>query len=312
MPTDSPLTHTLLMVEPERFALNLETAANNAFQEIAINAEFSDKEIAGEAHREFWDLVNTLRQAEIQVVVCQSRKGILNPDSLFPNNWVSFHPERVVLYPMMAQNRRTERQIVEVIDQLTDGGVSVSKEILDLSPYEDQNQFLEGTGSLVLDRHNRLAYAALSARTTQKLIEHFCQEMEYRAITFSSTDKNDQVIYHTNVMMSVGKDFSVVCLQSIKDQAEKKKVHQSLIETNHEVIEISFEQLHSFAGNILHVVNIHNQSKIVMSLSAYTAFTARQKQQLQKYGELIFADLSIIERCGGGSARCMLTEVFTV
>lgn len=306
---ESQLTDTILMIEPSYFGLNIETKASNAFQPTRLPG--SEVYIRHQAKQEFQAMEETLRTEDVRVIACPSVKGISTPDAVFPNNWVSFHPDRVVLYPMLAPNRRQERQLTQVTHCLKESGVSISPNILDLSKYEEKNHFLEGTGSLILDRVNKVAFANISPRTTPELLTTFCEEMGYTSVVFNAVDKGGSDIYHTNVLMSLGREFAVLCWEAIRDPIQRKIVKETLDDLGKKVIDITYDQLYSFCGNILQILSTSGETKIVMSLSAYNAFKPEQKKALSQFGKLVPVDIATIETIGGGSARCMMAEVFS-
>lgn len=296
-------TSHILMVKPVQFDFNAETAVNNSFQ---INA--SDQSVQEKALKEFETFIATLRQHGIDVTVIDDTPEPNTPDSVFPNNWISFHENgSVLLYPMFAVNRRRERKqhVLDAIKQKFRVG-----EMIDMSAYENENIFLEGTGSMVLDRENKIAYACLSSRTNKKLLQEFCDTMGYRAISFTAVDHNDQPIYHTNVMMCVADEYAVICLDSIKNETERITVSNSLVQTGKQIIEISFDQMNHFAGNMLQVHNREGEKMLVMSSQAYESLTAQQKLSIEHFNRVIHSDITTIETNGGGSARCMMAEVF--
>ena len=299
-------TQTIMMVRPARFQLNDQTVGSNAFQDNSASGK--SEEVSQKAVAEFDNFVQILQKNGVNVIVVQDTMEPPKPDSLFPNNWVSFHADgTVVLYPMEAVNRRWERR--RAILDLLRTEFDIKNEI-DLSFYEQENKFLEGTGSLILDRENKIAYACLSSRTNPEILEDFAKKMDFEVVSFWSTDRQNKPIYHTNVMMCVGKKYVVICLESIKDAAERQKVVQIIQKTDKEIIEISFEQVESFAGNMLEVVNKAGESKLVMSEQAFKSLNTAQIGQIEKYSQIVAAPIYTIERYGGGSARCMLAEVF--
>jgi hypothetical protein len=229
------------------------------------------------------------------------------PDSIFPNNWVSFHAEgNIFLYPMQAENRRLERR-EDIIMRLEDR--FAVNHIVDLSRHESEGKFLEGTGSMVLDRNNKIAYACISPRTDKDILDVFCAQTGYKTVCFDAFDEHNKAIYHTNVLMCIGTKFAVICLDSIVNPHEKIEVSESLKAGHKEIIEISFAQMNHFAGNMLEVQNKDGAYFIVMSTSAFKSLTEQQKKVLGNYGELIYSDINTIESNGGGSARCMIAEV---
>lgn len=296
-------TSTILMIRPVNFGFNEETAASNAFQKKGA----SINNINERAQLEFDRMVKMLCANGVEVIVFDDTTKPQKPDAIFPNNWVSFHADgNVFLYPMQAENRRLERR-EDIITKLEDR--FKVKRVVDLSRFELEAQFLEGTGSMVLDRENKIAYACISPRTDREVLELFCEEEAYRPVTFDAVDENGQAIYHTNVMMCIGSKFAVVCMDCIANPHEKIVVRESLESAEKEIIEITFEQMDHFAGNMLEVKNKDDEFLIVMSRSAYDSLSENQKATLQKYGRLVYTDISTIEHIGGGSVRCMMAEV---
>jgi hypothetical protein len=297
-------TSTILMIRPIKFGYNEQTAESNAFQN---NIDLKAEEAQANALKEFDGFVAMLRGNSVNVIVIEDTLSPHTPDSIFPNNWISFHDNGdILLYPMQAENRRLERR--EDIIRKLEENYNV-KHVIDLSRFEAQNQFLEGTGSMVLDRQNKLAYACLSPRTDAEVLEAFSKHENYKILLFNSVDANNQPIYHTNVVMCIGTAFAVICLESIKDEEEKQLVIDTLKESGKEVIDITFDQMNQFAGNMLEVENTSGEKLLVMSQKAYQSLTTEQVATLSKYARLIYADLDTIETLGGGSARCMLAEV---
>ncbi|MEX0998103.1 MAG: arginine deiminase-related protein [Flavobacteriaceae bacterium] len=303
-------TNTILMIRPATFRLNEETAVNNYYQTTSENLE--SKDVNKLAQEEFDAMVQKLRDAGVKVVIFNDDGSQDTPDSVFPNNWVSFHENGdVALYPMFAVNRRRERR-EEVITQLEEQGYKI-KNIVDYTIAEQENLFLEGTGSLVLDRVNRKAYCALSPRADEELLIEFCEDFEYTPVIFTAyqTVENKRLpIYHTNVMMCIAKDFAVICLDCIDDQKERKNVIKHLKEDGKEIISISEEQVNQFAGNMLEVSDAKGNSITVMSQSAFDSLTSQQRASIEKYSNILSSSLTTIETLGGGSARCMMAEVF--
>ncbi len=298
----SQTTSHLLMIKPINFGFNAETAVNNAFQ-----IENADKDVQEKALKEFNDFVTLLQSNGVDVTVVEDTAVPHTPDSIFPNNWVSFHQDgTMLLYPMYAENRRSERK-EHVIKKIAKK-FSIRRQI-DLSNYEEQNLFLEGTGSMVLDRENRIAYACLSPRTNEKLLAEFCRNMNYTPVVFNASDGNSQAIYHTNVLMCIADRYAVICLECITEPAQKELVINSLINTNKEVVAITLKQMNFFAGNMLQVENDKGEKLLVMSTQAYKALTNDQVHQLSQYNRIIHSPLLTIETNGGGSARCMMAEV---
>lgn len=290
------------MIRPVDFKFNEQTAENNKFQVASAEADVQEQALT-----EFDSFVNLLRINGVDVTVIDDTLEPSTPDSIFPNNWVSFHDDgEVILYPMFSENRRAERR-EDIIHSVSEH-FKVGK-VTDLSTDEAQDIFLEGTGSLVLDRDNKIAYACISIRTNEIALTKFCNATAYEAVVFNAVDSSGFPIYHTNVMMCVGDKFAVICLDSIPDLKEKELVEQSLIATGKELIEISFEQMNHFAGNMLQVQDNNGESLLVMSEQAYLSLAIDQIKTLEKYCKIIYAPLYTIEKNGGGSARCMLAEV---
>jgi hypothetical protein len=301
--TNNQSTNHILMIRPVNFGFNEETAGSNAFQ----NRNAAKDSVNEKAQQEFDHMVKTLRDNGVDVTVIDDTPEPYTPDSIFPNNWVSFHSDGgIFLYPMQAENRRLERR-EDIIAKLEDS--FAVKHIIDLSRFEAEDKFLEGTGSMVLDRENKIAYACISPRTNREVLDLFCEQAGYKAVSFDAVDEKGKAIYHTNVLMCLGTGFAVICLDSIPNPHEKIVVIESLKSTQKETIEISFEQMNQFAGNMLEVKNKAGETLIVMSQNAYNALLEEQKAALTKYGKLIYADINTIEENGGGSARCMMAEV---
>lgn len=302
-------TDTVLMISPDSFQFNPQTAATNAFQQQGGK----EAQAAAAAMLEFQRMVELLRSNGIRVITLASRKDIPTPDAVFPNNWFSLHNENghisLVLYPMHTVNRRAERQADALMSALRQHGITID-EIIDLTHYEHQDKALEGTGSVILDRENRLAYASLSPRTDETALNTFIKKIKYKAVTFHSVDIEGRAVYHTNVVMSIGKHFAVIAAASIRDPDERARVLRALRESNKDIIDISLEQMHNMAGNILELRSGKGEAVIVMSSTALNDFTQAQRERLSRYGRLLGVDIDTIERIGGGSARCMLAEVF--
>lgn len=296
-------TSTILMIRPVNFGFNEQTAGSNAFQ----NRNAAQQQVQDNALKEFDNLVKVLQDNGVEVIVVDDTTEPHTPDSIFPNNWVSFHHDGTVfLYPMMAENRRLERR-EDIIMQLEDE--FKVKHVIDLSHFEHEHKYLEGTGSMVLDRENKIAYACLSPRTDQEVLNQFCTDSGYKPVLFHAVDGNGMDIYHTNVLMCVGSKFAVICLDSIKDEQEKNSVVQSLQKNGKEIVSITFAQMNQFAGNMLELKNQTGQSLLVMSQNAYNSLNPDQKATLEKFCKLLYADINTIENNGGGSARCMIAEV---
>jgi hypothetical protein len=291
------------MIRPVNFGFNEQTASSNAFQ----NRNAAQQQVQDKALKEFDHLVMVLLENGVEVIVIDDTLEPHTPDSIFPNNWVSFHGDgNVFLYPMLAENRRLERR-EDIIMQLEDE--FKINHIIDLSRFEHENKFLEGTGSMVLDRENKIAYACLSPRTNKEVLDLFCSQSSYTPILFHAVDENGMDIYHTNVLMCIGNSFAVVCLDSIKDESEKESVINSLKSTHKQIVTISFEQMNHFAGNMLEINDQSGESLLVMSKSAWDSLNYEQRAILSSFSKPLYADISTIETNGGGSARCMIAEV---
>lgn len=296
-------TSHILMIRPVSFGYNAETAVNNAFQR--AGAETNINELA---LKEFDNFVELLKSNGIDVIVVNDTPMPHTPDSVFPNNWASFHDDgTVVIYPMYATNRRTERK-KGVLKKLA--ARFVVRFTYDLTGYEKDEMFLEGTGSMILDRQNKIAYACLSPRTHASVLDDFCNQMGYTSILFSAKDQNGQDIYHTNVMMCLADSYVVICLDSLIHDHEKAEVLQKFSDTGKELIPISIKQMKQFAGNMLQIENNKGRKFIVMSTQAYQSLTKEQIGQLESHNQILHAPLFTIEQNGGGSARCMMAEVF--
>jgi len=304
-------TSSILMIEPVSFDFNEQTAVNNYFQQ-QDNA--NDSGVQSRALAEFKSMVEKLRMNGLNIIVIQDTAEPHTPDSIFPNNWISFHKDgRAVFYPMYASNRRAERR-TDILQLLSDKGFRISTTV-DYTDYEKQNRFLEGTGSMVFDHINRIAFAALSERTDKALFIQFCHDFNFEPIYFKAfqTVNNKRLpIYHTNVMMCVGDKYSVVCLSAIDNIDERNTVLNSLIKGGKEIIEISEKQMQRFSGNMLQVENKAGRSILIMSESAFVSLTDLQVNRLNSYNEMLVFDIPTIEKYGGGSVRCMMAEIFNI
>ncbi len=303
-------TNTILMIEPVDFRFNEQTAVNNYFQN---QSDETSESVQEKALKEFQGMVSKLRENGVNVIVLQDTLKPHTPDSIFPNNWISFHENKMIaLYPMFAENRRDERREDDVLDLLSEKGFE-AEEVMDYTDAENDEIFLEGTGSIILDRENKIAYAAVSPRTDEELFIEFCEDFDYAPVLFEANQTVNgerQQIYHTNVMMCVADEYAVICLDTIDDKAEKKLVADTLIESGKEIIEITEEQMHKFAGNMLQVGGMGAAKYLVMSQTAYDSLTQEQITAIEKYNPIIAVDINTIETLGGGSARCMMAEVF--
>ena len=302
------ITNTVLMVRPVRFRMNEQTVVNNYFQE---EMDLKNDEINRQAQQEFDVLVEKLRTVGVKVIVVDDIYEQNTPDSVFPNNWITFHQNGdIAIYPMFAENRRRERR-EDILDKGEAEGFDIEN-VYDYTDAEKENIFLEGTGAMVLDRVNRKAYCALSPRADEELFIEFCEDFEYTPVIFKAYQQvnNEQLpIYHTNVMMALGVDFAVVCLDTITDKSERKNLLHHLKEDKKEVINITPKQMEQYAGNMLQVQG-KDSTYLVMSDAAYNSLTPEQRETIEKHTAIIHSNLETIETCGGGSARCMMAEVF--
>ena len=290
------------MIRPLHFVFNEETAVNNSFQ-IKGNPD----KVTENAVREFDAFVLVLQSAGVDVTVVEDSPDPHTPDAIFPNNWISFHESGVYcLYPMFAPNRRKERK-AEVLNIIREK--FHYSQLVDFTGYESKNLFLEGTGSMVLDRDKRIAYACISPRTDQLVLQDFCKKMKYRSVVFHATDESGLPIYHTNVMMCVADRYVVICLDCIQDTDEKKLVEETILSSGKEIIRISLSQMNQFAGNMLQLENDRREKILVMSTAAWSSLLPEQKENLLQYNRVVHASLQNIESNGGGSARCMIAEI---
>jgi hypothetical protein len=297
----------IMMVRPANFGFNPETAASNAFQK--NSAKFSPEQIGELAIQEFDAFVSKLESAGVNVIVALDTPSPKRPDAVFPNNWVTFHQEGLIItYPMYAPLRRKERRLGIVNFVLSSGFSAITRNRLEYN--EKLNRFLEGTGSIIFDHIHKLAYACLSPRTASSILSDVCNMIDYQPIVFNSTDGNNQQIYHTNVMMAMGETFVVICMASIKDAKEKEILEAKFKETKKEIIDISIEQMNQFAGNMLQIRNNANETLLVMSQTAFNSLNEKQIATINKHTKIFTADINTIETYGGGSARCMMAEVF--
>ncbi len=303
------ITNTILMIRPVAFRMNEQTAVNNYFQE---DLNLKNHTINERAQKEFDDFVTVLRKNGVNVIVVDDKEENDTPDSIFPNNWVSFHASgTVAVYPMFAENRRKERR-EDIFDILEEAGFHINN-IVDYTSAEEEGVFLEGTGSILKDRVNQKAYCALSERADEHLFIEFCEDFDCFPVIFTanqSVDGKRMPIYHTNVMMAMAETFAVICLDTIDDKKERKNVVAHLKKDNKEIIRITEEQMHHFAGNMLQVIGADEKRFMVMSSAAYNTLEQEQLKAITKHCEIIHSSLDTIETCGGGSARCMMAEVF--
>lgn len=298
-------TKNILLIRPSNFVFNSETAESNGFQ---FKVEDSKDFIQQKAFAEFEAFVSNLKSKGVNVFVFDDTKLPVKPDAIFPNNWITFHSDgTVILYPMFAHNRRHERRH-DIINSLKRNFKVTS--IVDLSKYEQENKFLEGTGSIVFDHINKIGYACLSPRTNKELFIRVCDYLHYKPVHFHSHDINGKEIYHTNVMLCIGEMFAVICLDSITDNEERLNVSHSLTSSKHQIIDITFDQMNNFAGNMLAIHNQNGNNLLVLSQSSFDCLTPNQKNEIQKFCELVPMSIKTIETIGGGSARCMMAEIF--
>ena len=303
-------TNTILMIRPENFRMNAQTAVNNHYQKEIKN--MLPAAINAKAQQEFDAFVDKLQAVGVEVIVVNDTKDTDTPDALFPNNWISFHENGdVAIYPMFAENRRLEKR-EDVLEILEEKGFQMQN-VIDYSEAEEEAIFLEGTGSMVLDRTNSKAYCALSPRADEELFIEFCEDFEFTPVVFSANqtvNNHREAIYHTNVMMSVAETFAIICLDTIDDKKERKSVLKQLKSDGKEIISITEKQVNQFGGNMLQVKGIDDKRFLIMSSAAYNSLTKEQLQKIEKHNEIIHSSLTTIETCGGGSARCMMAEVF--
>jgi hypothetical protein len=304
-------TNSILMIRPVAFRMNEQTAVNNYYQKVLDG--LSSETVNAKAQEEFDTFVNKLRLVGIDVTVVDDTLEPSTPDSIFPNNWISFHENGdVVLYPMFAENRRLERR-EDILDILEAKGFEVNEEIMDYSSAEEDGFYLEGTGSIVLDRENGKAYCALSPRADEELFIEFCEDFDMSPIifeAFQTVDSERKLIYHTNVMMCIADTFAVICADCIDDKKERKMVLDSLKADGKEIILITEDQMNNFAGNMLELQGSDERRYLIMSNSAHQSLTKKQIAQLEEHITILSSSLDTIEACGGGSARCMMAEIF--
>ena len=303
-------TNSILMIRPVAFRMNEQTAVNNYYQKVLD--DLLPATVNAKAQQEFDVFVEKLRAVGVDVTVVDDKENSDTPDSIFPNNWISFHDNGdVALYPMFAENRRQERR-EDILDTLEEKGFIINN-IMDYTSAEEDGFFLEGTGSLVLDRENGKAYCALSPRADEELFIEFCEDFEFTPVifeAFQTVGKERKLIYHTNVMMCLGETFAVICADCIDDRKERKMVLDSLKGDDKEVILITEAQVNNFAGNMLEVKGANDRRYLVMSTSAHQSLTKKQAAQLEEHVSILSSSLDTIEACGGGSARCMMAEIF--
>ena len=303
------ITNTILMIQPIAFRYNEQTAVNNYYQQVLDG--LSTEQTQKNALSEFNTFVDKLRKKGIDVIVVEDTENPDTPDSIFPNNWVSFHESgNVAIYPMYAENRRDERR-EDILDILADNYNFEINYVKDFTEFENHNKFLEGTGSMVLDRENKMCYASISVRTDEQAVLQWCDVFNYTPICFTANQDIEgerKEIYHTNVMMCIADKYVIICLDTIDDKDERKWIKDSLEDSGKEIIEITEDQNHRFAGNMLQLMG--DEKYLVMSKSAYDSLTEIQIERIEKYNPIISSSLDTIESCGGGSARCMMAEIF--
>lgn len=298
-------TSQLLMVRPAHFGYNVETAQNNVFQ---TKPTIAESVISLQAQSEFDDFVETIRKHDISVEVWQDNGEKIKPDAVFPNNWISFHEDgTIITYPMYAENRRWERS-AELVEAMA--AKFSFQNFIGFEDYENQEMFLEGTGSMVLDRENRICYACFSRRTDDELLAKWCDLMDYKMIGFDSIDQDQNPIYHTNVMMAVGPKVVVICKESIPDEVQWEMIEKSILESGKSILPISFGQMADYAGNMLFVRNNEGADHVIVSKRAWNSLDPNQQQILEDQAVVIQGKIDAIETIGGGSVRCMLAEVF--
>ncbi|MDO6470184.1 citrulline utilization hydrolase CtlX [Maribacter sp. 1_MG-2023] len=303
------ITNTILMIRPVSFRMNEQTAVNNYFME---DIDLKNQKINQKAQEEFDAFVSALKDKGVNIIVVQDTKEPDTPDSIFPNNWISFHANGTVgVYPMFAENRRNERRedIFEILEQ---NGFKIN-DVVDYTSAEEEELFLEGTGSILIDRVNKKAYCALSERADEDLFIEFCEDFDFFPVIFTANqyvDGKRLPIYHTNVMMALAENFVVICTDSIDDKKERKNVLDHLKKDGKEVIIITEQQMHHFAGNMLQVLGGNDKKYMVMSSAAYNSLRSEQIAQIENHCAILHSTLHTIETCGGGSARCMMAEVF--
>jgi len=300
------ITDTILMVRPANFGYNQETAVNNSFQ--TEEGSENKSAISEQALVEFDHMVKQLEDAGVNIIVIDDTPDPVKPDAIFPNNWISLHSNKsVITYPMFAANRRLEKR-EDIVSMLEEKYEYNRRFTFDF--YEAEDSFLEGTGSMILDRPNKIVYACISPRTNVKVLDKFCVLMNYQKVIFHALDDDNKQIYHTNVMMALGVDFVVICLDSIADPKERSIVEAKFKATNKQVVDITTAQMNQFAGNMMQVRTSGGEKVLVLSQAAYNSLKARQIKQLESLTKVLPIDISTIEKYGGGSVRCMMAEVF--
>lgn len=304
-------TNTVVMVRPDHFGFNPQTAETNPFMHDPESLHETARDVRVRAQKEFDGMVTLLREHGVEVILLPTREDAMTPDAVFPNNWFSHHQNgTLVLYPMLTPNRRLERQQNLLVSLLQQRSIAVD-DVIDLTSNEETDTILESTGSMVFDRVSKVAFAMASPRTNEVLFRKWCKTMGYESVYIVTPKSHFKEVYHTNLLMSIGTSFAVVCLDVIEDGAVKLQMKDLLRDLGKEVIEISLNQVYAFCGNILEVQSTTGDKKIVTSATAKEAFTTKQLEQLSKHGEIVAVSIPTIEKVGGGGARCMMAEVFT-
>lgn len=296
-------TSHIFMVYPSTFGFNTETAESNHFQ----TKEVFSEEHRIQAQKEFENAVEKLRAIGIDVTVLKDKTGVSKPDAVFPNNWISIHKEGYILYPMEAENRRIERDPAFIDTVAKKLNISLIK---DLSVYEEENRYMEGTGSIIFDHIHKKAYAAISSRTDAKIVEETCELVNYTPVLFHSKDREGNIVYHTNVLLAIGTDYAILCLDAIPSEEERTLISNELRNDGIEIIEISMDQMYTFAGNMLELTSSTGQKYLVMSKTAHDSLSANQLKKIRQFVEPLVIDVGTIEKFGGGSIRCMMAELF--
>lgn len=303
---EKQITNNIVMIRPANFGFNTETAGNNSFQ--SNDGSLTAGQISSKAQEEFDNFVAKLRKHDINVTVFEDTKEPYTPDAVFPNNWFSTHADGLVIsYPMYAPVRRLERRS-DIIQSIGEN-FEIERDYT-FEHYEEEDIYLEGTGSLILDRENKIVYAALSPRTDISILDKWSILMNYKKVNFTAVDKNKEEIYHTNVMMALGIDFAVICLDSIANPAERNEVKKILTNSNKTIIDISYDQMESFAGNMLQVQSNNGSTYLVMSSAALGSLSADQISLIESKTQILTGEIPTIEKYGGGSVRCMIAENF--
>jgi len=295
------------MIRPANFGFNSETAGSNSFQHRVNDIESGAIALAG--RREFDEVVETLKSCKIDIIIAEDTPEPAKPDAVFPNNWISFHEDgTVVFYPMLAKNRRIERRS-DILDQVLKTPYFSYKRLVDYSKFEKRRKFLEGTGSIVLDKEYKIAYASISSRTDEELFINLCTELKMEPFVFRAFDKERKPIYHTNVILTITSEFAIVCCQAIQDEKEKEKLQYKLAGSGKSIIEISMEQVSNFCGNCLELFGPGGESFLIMSTTAYQSFHQTQLADIGRFSKIVTVPIPTIEYYGGGSARCMICEI---